>query len=47
MRARIGAAARASQAWPGSPGLKPEDRFQTPRELWSAFLALMRVELGR
>jgi serine/threonine-protein kinase len=27
--------------------IKPDDRFQTPRELWSAFLAVMRVELGR
>ncbi len=27
--------------------IKPDDRFQTPRALWSAFLSVMRVELGR
>ncbi len=27
--------------------IKPDDRFQTPRSLWSAFLSVMRVELGR
>jgi eukaryotic-like serine/threonine-protein kinase len=38
----------AIDAWVAKAlAIKPEDRFQTPRELWSAFLTVVRVELGR